>query len=449
MYIFRVDQQRLIKFPQNYPRYQTNDQSPDTQKILNEIQRINLEFGYVKKEPQITPRIDLESYFYPRPAYHPIHQRHNNGMALPPTIRQLNTEDKTSQYRSELYPFNVQTYYYPTPYLQVPIVETAQLFQRPDSSRSIQMTELTESSGENDLFGYSPQYDPYRMHGKVMRDYNQEKALIQAVKKIVNEIKQNNKSQQLDTAVIINKIEGESRTSHKNQHRSQPSTLSNKDETRTVDDSVVINANNTKEKIETATPISTTIHSKTFFSRPKPTKTPSSSANLKSTESPQIIVKFDTPPSDNAPPPSIKGPFSFLTGSQKEPPAEVPPPPPAVKGVISNFLTGQKEQVIEALRQGGIIIQRLRVREGGIAIAGPGGVATAGSGGTAIVGPGGIALTHPRSLAIAGPGAKVIAVPEDVDLERLALRANARNLPIEGVVVATGPVIYYNPAPTT
>lgn len=97
----------------------------------------------------------------------------------------------------------------------------------------------------------------------------------------------------------------------------------------------------------------------------------------------------------------------------------------------------------------GIIIQRLRVREGGIAIAGPGGVATAGSGGTAIVGPGGIALTHPRSLAIAGPGAKVIAVPESVDLGKLALRSNARQLPIEGVVVATGPVIYYNPAPTT
>lgn len=76
-------------------------------------------------------------------------------------------------------------------------------------------------------------------------------------------------------------------------------------------------------------------------------------------------------------------------------------------------------------------------------------MATAGSGGTAIVGPGGIALTHPRSLAIAGPGAKVIAVPESVDLQKLALRANARQLPIEGVVVATGPVIYYNPDPAT
>lgn len=70
-------------------------------------------------------------------------------------------------------------------------------------------------------------------------------------------------------------------------------------------------------------------------------------------------------------------------------------------------------------------------------------------GGTAIVGPGGIALTHPRSLAIAGPGARIVAVPEDVDLEQLALRSNARQLPIEGVLVATGPAIYYNPPTTT
>jgi len=74
-------------------------------------------------------------------------------------------------------------------------------------------------------------------------------------------------------------------------------------------------------------------------------------------------------------------------------------------GTVATAHQGTQKQ---ALREGGIIIQRLKVRKGGIAIAGPGGVATAGSGGTAIVGPGGYALTHPRSLTIAGPGAKGI-----------------------------------------
>ncbi|XP_030385824.1 uncharacterized protein LOC115632719 [Scaptodrosophila lebanonensis] len=113
-------------------------------------------------------------------------------------------------------------------------------------------------------------------------------------------------------------------------------------------------------------------------------------------------------------------------------------------GALATAHHGTQKQ---ALREGGIIIQRLKVRKGGIAIAGPGGVATAGSGGTAIVGPGGYALTHPRSLTIAGPGAKVIAIPADVDLKNALQRTNleAKSFPREGKVVATGPTVYYAP----
>jgi len=44
-------------------------------------------------------------------------------------------------------------------------------------------------------------------------------------------------------------------------------------------------------------------------------------------------------------------------------------------------------------------IKRLVVRRGGVAIAGPGGIATAGSGGTAIVGPGGSAYSNKHTAA--------------------------------------------------
>ncbi|KAH8406885.1 hypothetical protein KR222_010046, partial [Zaprionus bogoriensis] len=113
-------------------------------------------------------------------------------------------------------------------------------------------------------------------------------------------------------------------------------------------------------------------------------------------------------------------------------------------GTVATAHHGTQKQ---ALREGGIIIQRLKVRKGGIAIAGPGGVATAGSGGTAIVGPGGYALTHPRSLTIAGPGAKVISIPAEVDLKDALQRTDvdAKTIPREGRVVATGPTVYYAP----
>ncbi|XP_016966776.1 uncharacterized protein LOC108035607 isoform X1 [Drosophila biarmipes] len=114
---------------------------------------------------------------------------------------------------------------------------------------------------------------------------------------------------------------------------------------------------------------------------------------------------------------------------------------------IAHVATAQQSTQKQALREGGIIIQRLKVRRGGIAIAGPGGVATAGSGGTAIVGPGGYALTHPRSLTIAGPGAKVISIPANVDLKDALARTDleTRSFPREGKIVATGPTVYYAP----
>ncbi|EDW31257.1 GL20695 [Drosophila persimilis] len=121
--------------------------------------------------------------------------------------------------------------------------------------------------------------------------------------------------------------------------------------------------------------------------------------------------------------------------------------PGGLMHTIGHVATAQQTTQKQALREGGIIIQRLKVRKGGIAIAGPGGVATAGSGGTAIVGPGGYALTHPRSLTIAGPGAKVISIPANVDLQDALARTDlqARSFPREGKVVATGPTVYYAP----
>ncbi|XP_035428810.2 uncharacterized protein LOC118261894 [Spodoptera frugiperda] len=75
----------------------------------------------------------------------------------------------------------------------------------------------------------------------------------------------------------------------------------------------------------------------------------------------------------------------------------------------------------------GFFINRLKVRRGGVAIAGPGGVATAGRGGTAIVGPGGLAYTQPGGLAVAGPAARIVALSPDADLTAIAHRLQAQS----------------------
>ncbi|XP_060517951.1 uncharacterized protein LOC132696875 [Cylas formicarius] len=72
----------------------------------------------------------------------------------------------------------------------------------------------------------------------------------------------------------------------------------------------------------------------------------------------------------------------------------------------------------------GIFVHRIRVRQGGVAIAGPGGIASAGDGGTAIVGPNGVAYTTRDGVAIVGKGTKVVGVDHDdlMDMIRNSLR---------------------------
>lgn len=117
--------------------------------------------------------------------------------------------------------------------------------------------------------------------------------------------------------------------------------------------------------------------------------------------------------------------------------------------IISN--DGNKKFFSRDNTGSGVFINRLKVRKGGVAIAGPGGIATAGSGGTAIVGPNGVAYTHPDSLAIAGSGTKVVAVDPSInlrDLVRNSTNADKTNHSFPpsrvGKVVAVGPVVYYN-----
>lgn len=91
-------------------------------------------------------------------------------------------------------------------------------------------------------------------------------------------------------------------------------------------------------------------------------------------------------------------------------------------------------------------IARLKVRRGGVAIAGPGGIATAGSGGTAIVGPGGTAYTTREGTAVVGPGGKVVHVPQFPVYAKSVDGSEPREFvpPAGSRTVAEGPIVYYD-----
>lgn len=418
---FRFERQRLLQVP-SYQRLQPiREPSPEeTRRILEGIHQINVQLGYIKqvKTPKSRSNIN-EGYFYPRPAYHPL-----NHMAAQISGDNLSAEPRQVQAAKQarlLAPsqaFRVDSYYYPAPYLKLPIDDSALPRVAPTFRSGRQMV---IDNGGSDYFAYLnrarngvPAASP--------ADISREKAmLVSTVKKIVSDIKDGDRNRtdaNHDRAVLM----GVKRRGAAKQKKQQPQTSI-----------IVVSPLNEKRLAEyhsRAVADNITNSVKNFFTKPfKARVTPAAPMSL-----PRV-----------SPSPLLSMMMNVSNNIKKDERAEEEDEEPEAKGPFSSYFENQKEQVVEALKQGGVIIQRLRVREGGIAIAGPNGVATAGSGGTAIVGPGGIALTHPRSLAIAGPGARVFAVPESTDLQELAMRSNSRSLLTEGVLVATGPIVYYNP----
>lgn len=299
---------------------------------------------------------------------------------------------------SELNPFASDSYYYPAPYLQLPI-EGARDFKQTNRREH----QMAVNKDVTTIVEYGRNYFQGRTKPQQVDDGEKLK-LIKTVQKIVKEM--NEKGNAAST------------------HRQEQAVLVEKSPTSDSLNILVVSPIDSIGTGRSASKTRTnnaTVQSKTF-SRPSKTNK---------------VVKAPVIPQQQQKATKVD---DHTTELAKEESGQF-------KGPFSSYFNNQKEQVVEALKQGGVIIQRLRVRNGGIAIAGPNGVATAGSGGTAIVGPGGIALTHPRSLTIAGPGARVIAVPETTDLQELALRSSARDLSssLDGVVVATGPVVYYSP----
>uniref|UniRef100_A0A182NIZ0 DUF4774 domain-containing protein n=1 Tax=Anopheles dirus TaxID=7168 RepID=A0A182NIZ0_9DIPT len=409
----------------------------ETDRILREIERINIAMGYKKKVDVAFPRSgqDAAGYFYPRPAY------------FPPGVAQLKTAapHKTSK-GFATHPFHAQTFFYPTPYLQLPSLATPRAFQfvpvethvvraskelRSPNQIYILPISVPAADGRSSEIRYIPStinfgsFTPVQLKGKSL-DLEQKRvdALVKKPKGVMEDVVE------VADAVQSTKLEEEL--------------------LEEIADAVDYDEEEDEKQTAGVAAADDTpaIKNDKFMGGPAPTEPTSAEGEEDDDSEPDIELvmlqkvagksfnisnvfnnfthRFNilstTPSTDlSTGTPTASDALQDLKDLKEKPVSGEEELPTQEKGPFGIFATKQADPGT------GLIIQRLRVRQGGIAIAGPGGVATAGSGGTAIVGPNGTAITHPRSLTIAGPGAKVYAVPETVDLAK-TINATKRTL---------------------
>lgn len=340
------------------------------------------------------PRVvNSGGYFYPRQEFKPEFLTKERDNFNQNTIRMNN--------RRAINPFSNQNYFYPAPYLQVPSNEKLHAFKsnefqipmvltpmEVDSQGYEKLQDFMESDGSIKLgtiivlpneFKTTMDRDPKAVKNTAGRSKNDEKEMQEKnesslIEDIVNYVpdalglSEEYEDEREDKVVPPLKVKAIKNDKYLNLAlKKHPQESEYVHENRKLPPSLPAGANirafnfsNPLEKLQNIT--------KKFTISPRD-ETPKETTDAPKTPSPDDVEDAEEEKLDEKE--DGKSPF----------------------GQILAF--GPKQQA-QTFKEGGIIIQRLRVRAGGIAIAGPGGVATAGSGGTAIVGPNGIAFTHPR-----------------------------------------------------
>lgn len=437
----RIEQQMMRMLPQQRalePLIEQRGSLEETQRILQEIDRINVALGYKKKQEVAFPRTSNfnEGYFYPRPVYQPLNFR----TTASPTamFKQFNAQ----QVVTTVDPFRAQVYYYPAPYMHLPL---------PDDPRSFQMKKNRNLPLESPRIYILPiavrnangrgteiRYVPSTIDFGSLRGFQgkgrsldgglgqQDPRKMKKGKGVVDDVASVVEDDKIDEELLEEMLEavdyglGDDEEQQKQKTTAMPPLPNDKFMNSEL------SSGESDEKDDDSEPdLEMMILNKSAGGKTR-------SFNLTATFQ-NFTNRFNIQPS-TSPRTTLPSEVKFLKEIPDVLDGEVVPDG---KGPFGGWFNRQTEP-----STGGLVIQRLRVRQGGIAIAGPGGVATAGSGGTAIVGPNGTVITHPRSLTIAGPGAKIYAVPESVDLGT-TINATKRSLPVEAVLVASGPVVYY------
>ncbi|XP_053686856.1 uncharacterized protein LOC128736400 [Sabethes cyaneus] len=439
----QIEKQVLRFIPQETSFEPRRGSLEETHRILQEIEKINIAMGYKKKQDVAFPRTQgfNEGYFYPRPVYQPLNFRTTTSPA--PLFKQFNGQELVST----VDPFQAQVYYYPAPYLRVPMPDGARAFRphlKMKKTKELQPKiyvlpiAVHSADGQTNEIRYLPSTVDFgtlrAFGGKGKAMQNGEVPLTRGLKKskgVMDEVAVSVEEEKIEEDLLeemLDVVEYELGVDEEAKDKKKKAPLvpalpndkflnskfadSGSDEKDDGDsDFDMLILNKSAGPAGRSFNISATFQNFTNRFSILPSSTPTTTLTSEEAD----LKELTNTTTVEAEVEEEKSPFGFFN-RQSEP------------------------------ANGGLVIQRLRVRHGGIAIAGPGGVATAGSGGTAIVGPNGTAITHPRSLTIAGPGAKIYAVPETVDLGK-TINATRRSLPVDAVLVANGPVPQPFPSP--
>lgn len=362
----------------------------ETRRILQEIDRINVALGYTRKMSLAFPRVASgEGYFYPRQQFQPEFL----------TKKQRQFGPRINFQRS-INPFNNQNYYYPAPYLQLPLDSKYQSFKTNKYFYPLQYAPLGD-------INYSLREREF--NGKKYDDGSIKLGTIVVLPRERNEINER-EPKAVDEA--IKKLETDKKASRNRVKQSQPSLIDQL--VNYVPDALGFSDDDEDERREVSTTRFPFIKNDKYLNlalkkhphesedddRKLPPPLPINANRAFNFSNPieklqNFTKQFSVKPKAESLKETTTDDPSLLSPEDLEDAIEEKAEMVEDEKSPFGFAFGPKQQ-LQTFKEGGLIIQRLKVRRGGIAIAGPGGVATAGSGGTAIVGPNGIAFTHPR-----------------------------------------------------
>lgn len=349
----------MVRFPDDSATYRRSEsETPETKRILEQINRVNINLGYIKPKPQPQLRFpngpngggynsgsfghgfgnggaygnhhsgsssssgannNAHTHYYSHDAFQSHYQGNNNNYV--PSIRRSSDSQEATPRKIEpshmvLVPnfVDLQTFVYPAHLLKsISLLDALKAFE-PELMKSRSNESRPKTSVDNQKNSITG---------------NRNKDLLNAIKNATNANGDHLDDKLVDkfNIILVTLKPKEESNKPKQTRTSRTSTSRTKKSRR-------------KQKRQTKH------KSKTIFTRPRPKPVLPSPSNIasilsKAPVTPDPGVRQDQP---GAPHTVYKGPFAALFDRPNE--------------------------VVEAIKEGGVIIQRLRVKNGGIAIAG-------------------------------------------------------------------------------
>lgn len=372
--IFRVERQNLLHLQRSI----TNDYSEkrgsleETRRILQEIDRINMALGYTKKMSLAFPRVASgEGYFYPRQQFRPEFLTKRREIPSQNMLRMNN--------QRAIYPFNNQQYYYPAPYLQVPINGKSQNFKSNKYFYPLVYAPLNVlpydlmKSNERDADGSIKLGTIVVLPKEEIESTGRSpKAVIEAIKRLENDKKSSKDKKKPENPSLLDQIVN---------YELEALGLAEEEEDDRQEEVVVSTTRLPAIKNDKFLNLALKKHPQEDENRKVPPPPVPSTIVNRAFNFSNPIEKFQNFTKQFSLSPAVES-LRETTTVLAAPSAEDIDEANDEKADDREedkspfgFAFGPKQQ-LQTYKEGGLIIQRLRVRQGGIAIAGPGGVAT-------------------------------------------------------------------------